>query len=189
MTYDAGFKAKLLKALAKAGASPFSGVAYRLTQPEYAAPEQVLSGLGAARRGGRYNRVGVPAVYLTENAASAALEIGYGLSHGGTFQGAPVETRVLIAVRFVLQRVFRLDEAFFSLAELTRDALTQPGWRMEVANRGTTLTWEIADAAQALNAEALVVPSAVNPHVFNLVIYPGALLSDSHLEPSPFDPS
>ena len=47
--------------------------------------EDMLSGDGAARYGGRWNPKGVPAVYCSENSSLAALEILANLVHPSTF--------------------------------------------------------------------------------------------------------
>ena len=47
--------------------------------------EDMLSGEGAARYGGRWNPKGVPAVYCSENSSLAALEILANLAHPSTF--------------------------------------------------------------------------------------------------------
>ncbi len=77
------------RALERAGALSFSGTGYRFVALRYADPGRALSGEGAARYGGRYNPVGVRAVYLSEDARTAVAETGYGVSLGG---GSPPRT-------------------------------------------------------------------------------------------------
>ena len=66
----------LAAALARAGAVSRSGIAYRLVPQRYADSQNLLSGTGAALKGGRWNPPGVPAVYLSEDAALAVREVG-----------------------------------------------------------------------------------------------------------------
>ena len=59
---------------------------WRIAKYEHAGKvEDMLSGEGAARYGGRWNPKGVPAVYCSENASLAALEILANLAHPSTF--------------------------------------------------------------------------------------------------------
>ena len=59
---------------------------WRIAKSEYAATvEDMLSGEGAARYGGRWNPKGVLAVYCSENSSLAALEIIANLARPSTF--------------------------------------------------------------------------------------------------------
>ena len=59
---------------------------WRIAKSEHAGSvEEMLSGEGAARYGGRWNPKGVPAVYCSENSSLAALEILANLARPSTF--------------------------------------------------------------------------------------------------------
>ena len=59
---------------------------WRIAKSEHAGSvEEMLSGEGAAKYGGRWNPKGVPAVYCSENSSLAALEILAGLVRLSTF--------------------------------------------------------------------------------------------------------
>ena len=59
---------------------------WRIAKDEHAGKvEDLLSGEGAARYGGRWSPKGVPAVYCSENASLAALEILANLARPSTF--------------------------------------------------------------------------------------------------------
>ncbi len=59
---------------------------WRIAKYEHAGSvEDMLSGKGAARYGGRWNPKGVPAVYCSENTSLAALEILANLARPSTF--------------------------------------------------------------------------------------------------------
>ena len=59
---------------------------WRIAKSEHAdSVEDMLSGEGAARYGGRWNPKGVPAVYCSENSSLAALEILVNLACPSTF--------------------------------------------------------------------------------------------------------
>ena len=83
----------------------------------FADPAQALSGVGAARRGGRWNPRGVRAVYLGEDAELLAREVGYAQSLGGAFEASPKPPMALYSVEFELARVLRVDDAFVARIE------------------------------------------------------------------------
>ena len=59
---------------------------WRIARSAHAASvEDVLSGEGAARYGGRWNPRGMPAVYCSENSSLAALEVLANLARPSTF--------------------------------------------------------------------------------------------------------
>ena len=59
---------------------------WRIAKSEHAGSvEDMLSGEGAARYGGRWNPKGAPAVYCSENSSLAALEILANLARPSTF--------------------------------------------------------------------------------------------------------
>ena len=59
---------------------------WRIARSAHAASvEDMLSGDGAARYGGRWNLKGVPAVYCSENSSLAALEVLVNLARPSTF--------------------------------------------------------------------------------------------------------
>lgn len=59
---------------------------WRIAKAEYAqTTQQMLSGDGAARFGGRWNPKGTPAVYCSENSSLAALEVLANLVHRSAF--------------------------------------------------------------------------------------------------------
>ena len=59
---------------------------WRIARSEHAGSvEDMLSGDGAARYGGRWNPKGMPAVYCSENSSLAALEVLVNLARPSTF--------------------------------------------------------------------------------------------------------
>lgn len=117
---------------------------WRLAKTRYARDLAVmLSGAGAAERGGRWNPPGVPAVYCSENSSLALLEILAGLPFG-------VDRPEYRIVDLVVpdERIERLD--------VLPEETDSPRLGGEALRR----------------CLAIAVPSAVNPLDRNIVINP-----------------
>ena len=119
-----------------------------------------LSTEGSRLRGGRYNRPGVPALYLACTAALARQEFEKHSAHVGLAIKKP---GLSVAVNVRLERVLDLTDAA---------ALKQLGVSIQdLCGDSTELTREIGDAARLANIQAIRYPSAVNPRSCNVVIF------------------
>ena len=173
----------LQTALARARAVSLSGVAYRLVPERYANPKDLLSGIGAARFGGRWNPPGLRAIYLSEDPTLAIREVGYALSLGGQFTGHPKPPMRVFSVRFQLFRLLRVDEHFARAACLDLAELLRPDFATLVAKGQRPRPMQVGEAAWSSGFEGLLAPSARDPERFNLVVFPDRLLPRSKLEP------
>jgi RES domain-containing protein len=115
--------------------------AWRLCRRPYAD----LTGEGARRFGGRWNRRGRPVVYLAEHPALAVLEVRVHLD-------IPLES---LPDDYVLVRALLPDGPATTVAELPDDPI-------DVGD-----TWLIAAATAVLR-----VPSVLVPHAWNLLLDP-----------------
>ncbi len=117
---------------------------WRLAKARYARDLAVmLSGAGAAERGGRWNPPGVPAVYCSENSSLALLEILAGLPFG-------------------------VDRPEYRIVDLV-----VPDERIEYLDVAPDETDCSRLGGEALERGlAITVPSAVNPLDRNIVINP-----------------
>jgi RES domain-containing protein len=123
---------------------------YRIVQSRWA--ESALDGEGARKYGGRWNAPGLPAVYLAESRALAALEI---LVH------APRE-----ALRLEW-RVIEVDVPAEWIESLEKPPV---GWREQPASdlaRGVGNAW-----LRSLRMPALRVPSVIVPEESVLLLNP-----------------
>jgi len=122
---------------------------YRLSSAKYPAN----SGAGAARFGGRWNKVGVQAIYAAESRSLAALEV---LVH---YEVIPRD--------FVVTELRIPDDMNISIVEVA----TLPfGWDGESISPGTQ---EIGDRwVIEAGSAVLSVPSSVVPNERNFVINP-----------------
>jgi RES domain-containing protein len=127
--------------------------AWRLIHPRFA--DDVASGEGAQRYGGRWNHKGDAAVYVSGSVSLAALEV---LVHWG---------KSALGIGFLLYPVDIPDSA--SLVEIA--ARTLPAhWRTE---RIPTVTQEIGSKwLHSLRSAVLKVPSVIVPGEANYVLNP-----------------
>lgn len=116
-----------------------------------------LSGAGAARNGGRWNRPGEPALYMSEAIETAFAEYQQELGvRPGTF----------IAFEVAGARIAHVADD----AELASEDLLGP-WKEEAFVRNLDPpTWRLADALRA-RADGARVPSSRYPGGINLVLW------------------
>jgi RES domain-containing protein len=174
-------------------AVPFNGIIVRSVVTEYANKSDFLSGEGAARFGGRWNRKGIKAIYgstdiltATHEAYQQILKYGFSLSN--------LRPRVTAGAKVVLHRVLDLTSPAnrrrigYSLNEL----LTEDWQAIQMAGE-ESWTQVIGRGTLESGMEGLLVPSAQNPKGTNLVIFPKniggktslKILSKSALPPHP----
>lgn len=126
--------------------------AWRITSRKYA--HAAFTGEGAARSPGRWNRLGVPVVYLAEHLSTGILEV---LVH--------VDDRAHLAA-FVAIEVEIPDPHVEELSELP------PDWRQLPEPYPESTQRLGSEWALSLRSLALRVPSAVVPKEFNLLLNP-----------------
>lgn len=138
-------------------------VLFRVLTPKWAhAP---LSGAGAAQRGGRFNRPGIEALYLSEDPLTAIEEYR---------QDMPVITPVTLAAYVA---------GPFRAVDLTGEAeLPAPwdGWAcpwklIARVQRKTPASWLCGDAAMAAQHKAIRFPSTRRAEGVNLAVFPELL--------------
>ena len=124
---------------------------YRIVQAEWAA--SAMTGEGARLFGGRWNPPGVPAVYLADSRALAALEI---------IVNAPMEVSALA------WRIFEVEVPDHLIETVKPNALPDD-WQALPSSPGARL-----HGARWLQAGALCfkLPSAVIPEEFTLLLNP-----------------
>lgn len=126
--------------------------AWRITSRSYA--HAAFTGEGAAKSPGRWNRVGVPVVYLAEHLSTGILEV---LVH--------VDDRAHLAA-FVAIEVEIPDPHVEELSELP------PDWRQLPEPYPESTQRLGSEWVLSLRSLALRVPSAVVPSEFNLLLNP-----------------
>ncbi len=139
---------------------PLAGRFWRIVSPRWISDP--LSGAGAARHGGRWNRPGQPALYLSVEVETAFAEYQQEIgTRPGTF----------IAYDVAGARVFDLTNA------ATRDRLNvsvssmlNPWKQIAFVEGGEPPTWRHATRLST-DADGLLVPSIMRPGGVNLVLW------------------
>lgn len=146
---------------------------YRVIAPRYAGTP--LSGQGAARQGGRFNRPGQEALYLSLDEATALAE--YRQDNSWLPPGT-ICTFFADRLRVVdLRGGFEPDFWNPLWADFHVD------WRAELFARGVEPpTWYMADDVVAAGLDGIMFPSQANRGGINLVIYRSSARSKAELD-------
>lgn len=173
----------LKTALTRVGAVHLSGTAVRLVDEAWAGPDDLLSGEGAYRHGGRYNPPrSFRAVYLTENAAVGLAEIVYPLSAGGRFAVPGAKRITVVPVTFNLTRVLNLCD-FRVRIELGTDLeeILLPLEPYEAKGEKAP-TQRLGEVVGSAGWSGIQYPSRHDPKVCNLVVFPENLRGEEILK-------
>jgi len=126
-----------------------------------------LSGAGAARAGGRFNRVGLEAIYLALEAATALAEFQQSSPHllPATICSYMASLPALVDLR-------RLGEGVWDPIWQDWNA----DWRLIQADgRMDPPTWDMADLALDAGAPGIIFPSVACTGGANIVLFPAYL--------------
>lgn len=142
----------------------FVGKVYRALNPLWA--RDPLSGEGAGRYGGRFNPVGVPALYCSLSPLTALREAN---------QVGDLQPTTLVAYRAAIERVFdgRDDDALRG-AGTDAKQLSDPGWREAIREDGESPSQRFARQLMTDDWAGLLVSSYARgsgPDDFNLVLW------------------
>jgi RES domain-containing protein len=165
----------------ESSAVSFEGVVYRSSTPKYATEADLLTGEGSRRFGGRWNPVGIAAVYACLTPETAMAEaLAY-----NRYYGLPIEDampRTFVAVRARLKMVLDLrNGAVRRRLQLSETRILTLDWRRELREGREPVTQRLGRAAHAGRWEGLIVPSAADQTGHNLLIFPDRLASESAL--------
>lgn len=178
-----------------ARAVPFDGVIVRSASTLYASEPDFLSGQGAARLGGRWNRPRTLAVYGSLDIITATREAYQNIIDAG-FSLSAIRPRVIAGAAAKLSVVCDLtDKAIRRKIGFSRDELLAEDWRGIQASGREPWTQAIARGCRTAGFEGLIVPSARNRRGKNIVVFPDrlhrgsrlAVLAERELPPHPDD--
>ena len=126
------------------------GLVYRAHDPQWS--WKPLSGEGARRNGGRFNRPGVPALYLSFAPLTAIRE--------AQPMGRQLQPVTLCAYRVDVQPVFdATDEEQLKAMKVKRSDLACPHWRMQMLAGSVPASQALADRLRGDDFVGMLVPS------------------------------
>jgi RES domain-containing protein len=143
----------------------WSGTAWRAHHPRWSwAP---LSGEGAALKGGRFNPVGVPALYLALSLEGMWVEMGHGFARR-------LDPLTVCAYEVDVDGITDLrGEEVRAAAGVALAEMACP-WALDRAEGRRPASWMIAQRLVAAGAAGILVPSFANgarPDMANLVLW------------------
>ncbi len=134
---------------------------WRLLAPKWA--HDPLSGKGTAIHGGRFNRAGEEALYLSVYLEAALAEYGQDIpDRPGTFCRFDVEISGIVDLR--------TTSSCFE-AGIDPNVLACPWKKMLLIDKVEPPTWRLVDELQGLGAKGILVPSQRYPAGYNLVLW------------------
>lgn len=149
-------------------------VFYRLHSPRWAS--QTLSGEGAAKQGGRFNRRGTPALYLASDLPTAQAEYQQG--------EVLMPPATAVSYQVTLERVVDLSGGYDPNAWEIEWQDWGCDWRALLFNDGIEPpSWLLADLALEAGANGILFPSLrrTEPGSLNLAVFTATLSESSSL--------
>ena len=142
----------------------YEGLLYRALNPIYA--REPLSGAGAEKYGGRFNRIGRPALYTSLHPDTALREA----NQVGTLQ----PTTLVAYDADIAPLLDGRDPKALTPFGLEPADLNDPAWRDRMLRREAVPTQELAEAAIGDGYAGILVPSfarGARPDAINLVLW------------------
>ena len=143
----------------------FCGTVYRAHNPEWAWTS--LSGAGARRHGGRFNRRGVPALYCSLSQITAIRE--------ATPLGRPMQPLMLCAYEVDAEPVFdAADPTQWREIEVSQAGLVCPTWEADMLDGGVAASQRLAERLVGVGYVGMLVRSfavGASEEDLNLVIW------------------
>ena len=126
-----------------------------------------MSGEGASLKGGRFNPIGTPALYLACSIEGCLLEQGHGLAHR-------FDPLTLCSYEVDVDDI--IDISTEAARRTARVALAQLdcAWREDLVHRRTPASWRLAKRLIRKGAAGILVPSfavGADPGALNLVLW------------------
>lgn len=150
--------------------APWSGHFFRFQTIKFPTARDILSGLGAKQRGGRWNPPGLPALY-GNTTDSAALEEA---KANDRYYGLETKTpRLVVAICAELERMLDLTlPAARRQLGITLPELAGEDWRKLLQSGQESLGQSLGRAAASVGASGIIVRSAVVRRAHNVVVFP-----------------
>lgn len=121
-----------------------------------------MSGLGAARRGGRWNEPGQPALYFSEDHTTGFAEYMQSLERPGLFTPCYIRAERIVDLYCAVTR---------ALLDVDESALFCQWKTIARIEKRRPPTWSLAARLVAANVDGARVPSVRHPGGVNLVLW------------------
>ena len=159
----------------------FDGVVVRSVGTKYANENDIFSGVGAAKVGGRWNPKGLVAVYGSLDIMTATREVYQNFIDAG-FSLSSIQPRVTAGATVSLSRVLDLTkQATASRLGFDLKDLLEEDW-LAIQNDGDeSWTQAIGRGCAERGFEGLLVPSSCDPKNKNLVVFPDSMDASSSI--------
>jgi len=156
--------------------TPWTGTLFRFQTVDFPASKDVLSGKGAAARGGRWNPPGLPTIYGSTKDTTALEECKANDRYYGIVTKGP---RILVAIEAHLTRVLDLTGPQIRRAlDITLAELAAEDWRkLQDAGR-ESLTQVLGRAVAESGGSGLLCRSAALRRGVIVAIFPGISRAD-----------
>lgn len=160
-------------------AGGFEGVIVGNVAMKYATKNEFFSGAGAAKSGGRWNRVGMEAVYASLDVTTATQEAYQDFVYRG-FPMTAIAPRVTAGAKVVLDLT---DAKLRKSIGFTLRDLVEEDWEALQKMGEESWTQAIGRGGYVAEFQGLIVPSARNPGGKNIVIFPTRLAKAGKIVP------
>lgn len=152
------------------GQAQFQRVVFRVSVPEYATREHLLSGNGAKERGGRWNPVGCATLYTALDESTALAEFGSRFESFVLPAKARARILTVTPIGVTLDRVVDLSgEAFDSVEASLRAAFFAADYRSGSTPRAPSQ--DLGERLAAAGVQGLRVPSVARAGGECLVLF------------------
>jgi RES domain-containing protein len=128
----------------------FVGIVYRAHNPRWSFSP--LSGAGAALHGGRFNRPGREALYVSTALETAIREAAHRLS-------GKLDPLTLVSYEADIADVVDLTSPASRRAAGVSEDIVAEGWKLKIARGLPVLGWQLAERFVAEGASGILVPS------------------------------
>lgn len=163
-------------------AAGFDGVIIRSVGMKHANENDFYSGAGAAKAGGRWNPVGLEAIYASLDVMTATAEAYQKL----IYFNVPMTTimpRVSAGAAVSLAKVLDLTNTrILKKIDFTTKEMVEEDWRSLQSSGEESWTQAIGRGAWLAKFEGLIVPSARKEDGKNIVVFPQRLSKTSKIE-------
>ena len=152
---------------------PLKGFGYRYASTKYASRADLLSGKGAAKYGGRWNPIGMRAIYLSLDPDTACQEAFQHFMDYGIKKTVAIKPHVFASAEIEVSELLDLsDSKILKKINFTLKELLAEDWKGIQQQGIESWTQAIGRGCKAAGFDGLIAPSSKNKRGQNLVLFP-----------------